>query len=82
MHKTRKVDGADLRAAFEHDAEIARGEGFYKVADRMKANEMWLDAALREAFEIRDAAKPWLDSSTYLSVEVEITVRIEEKEII
>jgi hypothetical protein len=82
MHKTLKVDGADLRAGFEHDGRIARSEGFHKVADRAEANNKWLDDALREAFNIRDAAKPWLDSSKYLAVEVEITVRIEEKEII
>lgn len=80
MHKTQRVESQDLRAAFDHDERIARSEGFHKVADRAEANGKWLDETLREAFNIVDATREWRDGSTHLSVVVEITVRIEEKE--
>jgi hypothetical protein len=79
MHKTRRVESQDLKAGFEHDGRIARSEGFHNEADRAEANAEWLEETLREAFNIVDATRAWRGGST-LSVVVDVTVRIEERE--
>lgn len=79
MHKTRRVESDDLRAGFEQDGRNARSEGFHKVADRAEANAEWLEETLREALDIVDVTEEWRDDSTHRSVEVYITVRIEER---
>ena len=80
MHKSRRVESQDLRAGFEHDGRIARSEGFHHVATRAERNAKWLEETLREAFNIVDATRDWRDGSTHLSVVVDVTVRIEERE--
>ena len=79
MHKPRRVESQDLRAGFEHDGRIARSEGFHMVAARAERNAKWLEETLKEAYDIVDATKAWRGGST-LSVVVDVTVRIEERE--
>jgi len=80
MEKTRRVESQDLRAGFEHDGRIARSEGFHNEADRAERNAEWLEKTMLEAFNIVDATREWRDGSTHLSVVVDVTVRIEERE--